>query len=315
MNKDAVQHERGPRNSTLRRHMALYKDAIVSEIPTLSHELMFNSALTGLTLPPLNMPPVVLDLSLPRVGHHSSSTFFGHHNNYLNAMTSRILPPTPPLLAVEQIKETAAEHLFKNVNWIKSVRAFTELPMSDQLLLLEESWKEFFILAISQYLMPIHFGQLLYAYETENTNREHLIIVAREVQLFHDLLNQMAHLNIDTNEYDYLRAIILFKKNTEEPINTSVCIGESPCSSTSESRTLQEYGKINSLYDEAKTTLITYIGRTHLNQPLRFQSLMHIISLMNSVSSFTIEELFFRKTIGEITIVRLISDMYIQKKI
>lgn len=344
MNKDAVQHERGPRNSTLRRHMAMYKDAMMgaSDMPQIPHELLLSSAaLTGFPGLPMQIPgtqhshpalgngtfqpPVVLDLSVPRVPHHAihqgHGGFFGATAAYMNALATRVLPPTPPLMAAEHIKETAAEHLFKNVNWIKSVRAFTELPMPDQLQLLEESWKEFFILAMAQYLMPMNFAQLLFVYESENSNRDTIGVVAREVHAFQDVLNQMCHFNIDNNEYECLRAITLFRKpaanNSDDLANTSLCTGGgSPNSSSSaESRGLIEASRVSSMHDDARSALHSYISRTHPNQPLRFQTLLGVLPLMNKVSSFTIEELFFRKTIGDITIVRLISDMYSQRKI
>jgi len=351
MNKDAVQHERGPRNSTLRRHMAMYKDAMMGagEMPQIPAEILMNTAaLTGFPGVPMPMPGLpqrphhpghmagfqpppsaaaVLDLSVPRVPHHPHHQ--GHHGffsptaAYMNALATRALPPTPPLMAAEHIKETAAEHLFKNVNWIKSVRAFTELPMPDQLLLLEESWKEFFILAMAQYLMPMNFAQLLFVYESENANREIMGMVTREVHAFQDVLNQLCHLNIDSTEYECLRAISLFRKSppsassTEDLANSSILTGSgSPNSSASaESKGLLESGKVASMHNDARSALHNYIQRTHPSQPLRFQTLLGVVQLMHKVSSFTIEEIFFRKTIGDITIVRLISDMYSQRKI
>lgn len=350
MNKDAVQHERGPRNSTLRRHMAMYKDAMMgaSELPQIPPEILMNTAaLTGFPGMPMPIPGMqrshhhpslsaafqppppaaVLDLSVPRVPHHSIHQgphgFFSPTAAYMNALATRALPPTPPLMAAEHIKETAAEHLFKNVNWIKSVRAFTELPMPDQLLLLEESWKEFFILAMAQYLMPMNFAQLLFVYESENTNREIVALVSREVHVFQDVLNQLCHLSIDSTEYECLRAISLFRSSpsatssTEDLANSSILTGSgSPNSSASaESRGLLESSKVASMHNDARNALHNYIQRTHPNQPMRLQTLLGVVSLMQKVSSFTIEELFFRKTIGDITIVRLISDMYSQRKI
>ncbi|XP_017145019.1 protein tailless [Drosophila miranda] len=354
MNKDAVQHERGPRNSTLRRHMAMYKDAMMGagEMPQIPPEILMNTAalngFPGLPMPipgvqrphhhaghpghpalsaAFQTPAAVLDLSVPRVPHHPGHQ--GHHGffsptaAYMNALATRALPPTPPLMAAEHIKETAAEHLFKNVNWIKSVRAFTELPMPDQLMLLEESWKEFFILAMAQYLMPMNFAQLLFVYEAENSNREIVGMVSREVHAFQDVLNQLCHMNVDTTEYECLRAISLFRKSppaassTEDLANSSILTGSgSPNSSASaESRGLLESGKVAAMHNDARSALHNYTSRTHPNQPLRFQTLLGVVSMMHKVSSFTIEELFFRKTIGDITIVRLISDMYSQRKI
>lgn len=369
MNKDAVQHERGPRNSTLRRHMALYKDAIMGgvEMPPLPPELLLNPiALSGYPTVPMPLPgthafhpnlarpfphPPVLDLALhrpplpplpsqplalpaatagllhapvhPPPPHHHA--FFGPSAAHMNALTaSRVLPPTPPLMAAEHIKETAAEHLFKNISWIKGFSAFTDLPMSDQLQLLEDSWKEFFILAMAQYLMPLNFAQLLIIYETENSNREVVAIVTREIHAFQNVLNQLCHLSMSNNEYDYIRAIILFRKpnhssrsSNDDLANSSFgTSGDSPNSSSSgESRGFIEAARVTTLHEENLSALIAYITRTYPSQPLRFQTIMGVLAMMSKVSAFALEELFFRKTIGDITIVRLISDMYSQRKI
>lgn len=342
MNKDAVQHERGPRNSTLRRQMALYKEVVMGADQMPSDLMISHSIFNGFPMPPMLIPnvpppppplghphsalrnpfqpPMVLDLSVSRVAaHHAMQqnpfAFFGQ-NSFINSS----LPPTPPLMAAEHLKETAAEHLFKNVNWIKSVEAFQQLTMPDQLQLLEESWKEFFILAMAQYLMPINFQQLLFLYESENMNRDVIHMVKCEVHFFQEVLNKLCHLNIDVNEYECLRAITLFRKpgGSEDTADNSFGTAESssPNSSASgDSRGLVESRRISVLYEEARSTLKAYVMRVQPTQPLRFQTLVGILPLLSRVSGFTIEELFFRKTIGEVNIVRLISDMYSQRKI
>lgn len=346
MNKDAVQHERGPRNSTLRRQMALYKEVVMGSGDMPSDLMISHSIFNGFPMGPMLIPsvpppppapprhhphpalgnpfqpPMVLDLSVSRVAahhamHQNPFGFFPQNTPFIN---HRSLPPTPPLMAAENLKETAAEHLFKNVNWIKSVEAFQQLPLPDQLQLLEESWKEFFILAMAQHLMPINFQQLLFIYESENMNREVVNMVKCEVHFFQDVLNKICHLNIDVNEYECLRAITLFRRpsGSDDAANNSFGTGESssPNSSTSgDSRGLVESTKISTLYEEARNTLQAYVMRTQPTQPLRFQALVGILPLLSKVSGFTIEELFFRKTIGEVNIVRLISDMYSQRKI
>ncbi|EDW54741.1 GM10087, partial [Drosophila sechellia] len=76
--------------------------------------------------PPSQPPPsaAVLDLSVPRVPHHPVHQrhhgFFSPTAAYMNALATRALPPTPPLMAAEHIKVTAAEHLFKNVSWVEA---------------------------------------------------------------------------------------------------------------------------------------------------------------------------------------------------
>ena len=61
MNRDAVQHERGPRNSTLRKQMAMFinKDAAMRH-----HEAFI---MAGLPPPPSNGLQLGIDLSVPRI--------------------------------------------------------------------------------------------------------------------------------------------------------------------------------------------------------------------------------------------------------
>uniref|UniRef100_T1H0Q4 NR LBD domain-containing protein n=1 Tax=Megaselia scalaris TaxID=36166 RepID=T1H0Q4_MEGSC len=279
--------------------MALYKDNVLGDVPNLSHEMLMNASLMPSAV---GMSPVVLDLSLQRVPHPS---VYSQNSPFINLLPSRVLPPTPPLIGVEHIKETAAEHLFKSVNWIKNFEKFTKLPMSDQLILIEDSWKDLFIVAMAQHLYNVNFSQLLYAYETECSNQEYSTIVAKEILRFQEVVNQIVLLRVDLAEFDYLRTLLLFKSCNNENDSPSI-------KTTTEKNSLVDSERVRALYEEAKINLINYIQLTYPSQPLRYQTIMKVVSQTVHISSFTLEELFFRKTIGDITIVRLISDMYIR---
>ena len=66
--------------------------------------------------------------------------------------TEPVSPPTN--LMSENINEMAARLLFMNVKWAQHVPAFTSLPYRDQMLLLEESWRELFVLSSAQFALP-----------------------------------------------------------------------------------------------------------------------------------------------------------------
>ena len=57
------------------------------------------------------------------------------------------------------IYEIAAKLLFMSVKWAKSVPSFLSLPLSDQTVLLEESWAQLFLLKISQWSVHIDEGK------------------------------------------------------------------------------------------------------------------------------------------------------------
>ncbi|KAH0821825.1 hypothetical protein GEV33_000966 [Tenebrio molitor] len=152
---ETVQHERGPRNSTLRRQQMsnYYNEGRVMVSPP-------GSAL-NLAVP--KYEPSIMDPAvslLPPVGFLC--------NNFLPPppqIPSLPLPPVfvPPMLNPSAICESAAQLLFMNVQWVRSIPAFTSLPLSDQLLLLEESWLDLFLLGAAQFLPLIDFSVLVQA--------------------------------------------------------------------------------------------------------------------------------------------------------
>lgn len=299
MNKDAVQHERGPRNSTLRRQMAMFKDGIVptNEVTPFQQDLLFRS----LPIRPQLIPPFVLDLS--------RTPSFMDTPTYTPPVSSPPHNVSPPAeTPVESICETAAQLLFMNMRWIKSQCELHQISMTDQLQLLEESWLEFFLIGSAQYLMSFSFNPLLCAYEVMNSNRntpKQNAVIGSEVNNFQSILFKLAQMNVDEKEYNCLRAIVLYKNRMQSSSGSSC---GSPCSSNEKS--LQEPNKTMKLHDDAIQTLATYISISKPTQPLRYKNLMIILDQLKTVSSFTIEELFFRRNIGHVTIAKVIPDMY-----
>ena len=57
-------------------------------------------------------------------------------------------------------------------------------------------------------------------------------------------------------------------------------------------------------------TLSKYAVHAYPTQPFRFGKMLLLLPALRGVSSQTIEEMFFKKTIGNISIERVILDMY-----
>jgi nuclear receptor subfamily 2 group E protein 1 len=71
--------------------------------------------------------------------------------------------------ATETLHQNAAQLLLMNIQWTKTVPAFVSLPHRDQLILLEESWRELFVLAASQFNLPLELGtKLLNNYDSDS---------------------------------------------------------------------------------------------------------------------------------------------------
>lgn len=307
MNKDAVQHERGPRNSTLKKQMQLFmnNDTMLSEMTQLRHEYSMSQPV--MPIRPQMYHPVALDLSVPRV---PVSSHYSSHPTYIPQFFPH-MPQLPTRYIAQTLSESAAQLVLLNVRWIKHLPNFTQLPLPDQLMLVEESWREFFILGAAQYLPPFNFPHLLNREEKRN------ISFLQEAEAFKDILDKLRLLHIDYTEYACLREIVLYKPSIESDIiNTSTSSGGSPCSSSTDSKSLHNPSTIRNLHEKAKSTLANYISITQPTQPHRYRNLLLTLPLLRNVSVNTIQELFcLLDTIPHVSINKLATEIYCKTKV
>ena len=248
-----------------------------------------------------------------------------------------------------------------NVNFLKNLTPFTQLPLADQLLLFEESWREFFIMGIAEHLLPINFTQLLFAYEFLNSTCQYeqskskisMETMIREIEAFQEVLNKFIQMRVDSNEYVYLRAIILYKtdfesnnnnnndnssnknvksKDSSQDVITStsddsssdlshnnstatIKTSSSAASTATTLKVLEESSKVKALESNARDALAayeqSYYGIAH---HIRYKNLLALLPSLKLVSQYTIEELFFRRNIGHVPLLKLLIDLYMQKK-
>jgi hypothetical protein len=66
---------------------------------------------------------------------------------------------------------------------------------------------------------------------------------------------------------------------------------------------------IAAMQDEIQLTLSRYIETAHPTQPFRFGKLLLLLPSLRSVDPATIEEIYFRPTIGDIPLGRIVADM------
>ena len=201
-------------------------------------------------------------------------------------------------MSSENLSETAARLLFMNVRWAQHVPAFTSLPYRDQLLLLEESWRELFILSAAQFSLPVEVAALQISSNSasNNADSQDLISTLSDLKNFQEAIAKFQNMNVDATEFACLRAIILLK----------TCIE----SGGDDHKELRDQASIAALQDQAQLTLSKYISSAYPTQPSRFGKLLLLLPSLKTVASKSIEELFFKKTIGTIPIERIICDMY-----
>ncbi|RWS26788.1 Steroid receptor seven-up:-like isoforms B/C [Leptotrombidium deliense] len=67
---------------------------------------------------------------------------------------------------------------------------------------------------------------------------------------------------------------------------------------------------VEMLQDQAQCILSDYIRHKYPRQNTRFGRLLLILPCLRSIATTTVEKIFFRETIGEIPIEKLLGDMY-----
>ncbi|KAL4675453.1 hypothetical protein H8959_009598 [Pygathrix nigripes] len=213
MNKDAVQHERGPRTSTIRKQVALYFRGHKEENGAAAH---FPSA------------------ALPAPAFFTAVTQLEPHGLELAAVSTTperqtlvsLAQPTPkyphevngtPMylyeVATESVCESAARLLFMSIKWAKSVPAFSTLSLQDQLMLLEDAWRELFVLGIAQWAIPVDANTLLAVsgMNGDNTDSQKLNKIISEIQALQEVVARFRQLRLDATEFACLKCIVTFK--------------------------------------------------------------------------------------------------------
>ncbi|CAF0829653.1 unnamed protein product [Didymodactylos carnosus] len=295
MNKEAVQHERGPRNSTIRRQMALLlKES--SDLINAYHTAPFLRTNGIAAHVNMNLPITPSTSMTVTTASSSNRTSI---SSPITAVSPTVVHPTPKhpfdlRINYHDTHETAARILFNAVNWAKAVPAFFGLSIRDQVMLslLEDGWKDLFVLGAAENQLSLDRDDLL---TKAGIYSEKL---SSDIEQLQDFILKFKQMQVDSTEFYMLKTIVLFK--------TVI----SNCNASLNNLHLRDLQSVACLQSQAQALLNRYIATTYPTQPLRFAKLLSMIRSLLDISSSTIEELLFRKTIGTIRMEQLVKDMY-----
>lgn len=115
-----------------------------------------------------------------------------------------------------------------------------------------------------------------------------------EVKSFQQLVVTAKEFAIDAEELFWLKMVSLFRVNTKDgQMNTA---------------------KFAALHEHSQLMLGLCVARKLNTEPsaqtIRLGQLTFVLSLLASISESTVESLFFRKTIGNLSVVNLIQDLF-----
>ncbi|XP_077977203.1 nuclear receptor subfamily 2 group E member 1-like [Glandiceps talaboti] len=286
MNKDAVQHERGPRkNKTKSTDESSFsvsalqlRSSDFARVPSRLEYVTSAASYYGtfyhslLSAEQYNLNPLAIDMN-SRLKMEFSD------NNIGMKVTPECLP------------EIAARLLFITVKWVKHMPSYQILPYRDQVILLEDGWRDLFVLGLSQWSVPLDEKSLLAfaKFNPENTPQEKISQIMTEVRYMQDNVCRLQKMGLDATEYACLKAIAMFK---------------------SETHGLRDPHQVETLQDQAQVMLGDYLRTQYPRQAVRFGKLLLMLPAIRCISARTLETLFFRDTIGSIPIERLLCDMF-----
>ncbi|EEC13400.1 retinoid X receptor, putative [Ixodes scapularis] len=262
-----------------------------------SQELIWNSARMG----PSGMnaggpfaPPSGLGAKLGSDGALASSAFSLMSSPFAGldeaSLRQRLSgqPPAPPWGG--SVQEVTARLLFMVIRWVT---------------LLEESWKDLFLLYMAQWSVAADLvsslpglkggaGAALRLHPDALAALEGSPHQGAELHYIQDVMRRLRQLSPDDTECSCLKAVVLFKPET---------IG------------LCDVHPVEMLQDQAQCVLGDYIRHKHPRQPTRFGRLLLLLPSLRAISAATVERLFFKDTIGNIPIERILGDMYNMEKV
>ncbi|EDW03019.1 protein dissatisfaction [Drosophila grimshawi] len=203
-------------------------------------------------------------------------------------------PPLPQqlldsrLLSWEMLQETTARLLFMAVRWVKCLMPFQTLSKNDQHLLLQESWKELFLLNLAQWTIPLDLTPIL---ESPLIKERVLQDEATQIEMktIQEILCRFRQITPDGSEVGCMKAIALFAPET-----AGLC----------------DVQPVEMLQDQAQCILSDHVRLRYPRQATRFGRLLLLLPSLRTIRAATIEALFFKETIGNVPIARLLRDMY-----
>uniref|UniRef100_K7GHG0 Nuclear receptor subfamily 2 group E member 3 n=1 Tax=Pelodiscus sinensis TaxID=13735 RepID=K7GHG0_PELSI len=185
---------------------------------------------------------------------------------------------------------TPVHHLHHTVHRTPTLlHLYPPTPYTRQVILLEEAWSELFLLCAIQWSMPLESCPLLSVPELSPHTHGKLVSASGDVRILQETIARFKALTIDPAEFACMKAIVLFKPET---------------------RGLKDPEQVENLQDQSQVMLDQH-NRTHYpSQPVRFGKLLLLLPSLRFISSDRIELLFFRRTIGNTPMEKLLCDMF-----
>ena len=214
------------------------------------------------------------------------------------------------MIGIDNICEFAARILFSAVEWARNIPGFPELQLTDQVALLRLVWSELFVLNAAQCNMPLHIAPLLAAagLHASPMAADRVVAFMDHIRIFQEQVEKLKALHVDAAEYSCMKAIALFTTGTKSQ-SLSQATFKRPIFPFPDAIGLSDSSVVEQLQEKSQCALEEYCRTQYPNQPTRFGKLLLRLPSLRTVSASVIEQLFFVRMVGKVTIETMIKDM------
>ncbi|XP_013096601.2 protein dissatisfaction-like [Biomphalaria glabrata] len=290
MNKEAVQHERGPRKPKTKPG-DLTGPLLVDTRCHSSQEHPIDLSL-GVSAPCPLLPMAYqheVSLPNPHVFPDSQMLMLSYVNRFSDIM--RVQAPsafsspmsTPLVTSFHQdiLQEVMVRLMFTVVTWVRHIPAFISLCSADQTLLIASAWKELFLLGLVQWGLPVEHLISREELATSSVDLDDCVTVCQ-------MIARIRELSLDPTEVTCVKAIALFKPDVSG---------------------LADKSQIQGIQDQAQLMLNRHIQLTYPRQMIRFGRLLMLLSKMQTIHGSVVERLFFRGLLASSSIEKLVGNI------
>lgn len=145
-------------------------------------------------------------LDLPfQVGNSSDLNYTSSINEFEKIAGKNSSNPVI-LVNIDSFYEISIGLLYTGIKWLKNLPTFASLSIRDQIVLLEESWADIFILNAIQWSLT---SEKCYIFSVNNVPNG--CQYANEIQALEDLFERFKSMAIESAEFAFLKALSIFK--------------------------------------------------------------------------------------------------------
>ncbi|XP_067947237.1 nuclear receptor subfamily 2 group E member 1-like [Watersipora subatra] len=298
MNKDAVQHERGPRkrksstpcsedSGSCKREKTTSKMADMKWTKperqiAIPHSAMTNS-FSSIGQPFVFPTPTSHSHLAANLQKQALQAGFIHSLLLAEHYQELSIRSEMSQLVAGSSGECAVKLLYIAINWLRHLPSFRILPAADQVALLEDSWADLFVISLAQWKLPFNHLPML----AKNMGSLTLDLIK-----ITSLTSKIDLHRLDSTEYACLKALAVFKPS---------------CRNLSESSRVL----VERVQDQTQLVLSQYMTSSQpIIDPLRFGHLLLMLSMVKEIKATTVKELYFSNFGSELPIEKMLVEIY-----